>query len=228
MKKKFSKELLKNIVIFILIGICGGLTIWNLMLHTAKQPEAKVGKIIYEQANDPLEEVGFYPGRAYGDYYDLVFCFDDYLNSIGADEIQRYIYTSGEVRNYELRFKYDGFDYVITTTEFSSEPYTYSYYSRIEAKNEDVTFIVPVENCGTHICDATSPFKIDWIIFDVFHAATDKDSRLKKELRAGLEETNCPFYGLGIDHYEKWNNGETIQHDDLGNFTFEDGLDLHY
>ena len=82
MKKKFSKELLKNIVIFILIGICGGLTIWNLMLHTAKQPEAKVGKIIYEQANDPLEEVGFYPGRAYGDYYDLVFCFDDYLNSV--------------------------------------------------------------------------------------------------------------------------------------------------
>ena len=62
----------------------------------------------------------------------------------------------------------------------------------------------------------------------MFHAATDKNSELAKELRAGLDETNCPFYGLGIAHYERWEDGTIIWHDDMGEFTFADGLDLHY
>lgn len=224
-----EKEQLKSIAIFILIGISGGLLILNA-IHIGHNAVAKkeVTTVTYQPASEAIVESGFYPGRIYGDYTDLTFCFDEYLNSIGASEVKRYMYSTGEGKIYELRFKYSGFDYIIKTTEFKVDLYSYGLYSRLEVNNGQVAFVVPTENSGTYINDATSPFKVDWKIFDVFHAATDKNSGLVKELRAGLEETNCPFYGLGIAHYEQWNDGTVIWHDDLGNITFDDGLDLHF
>ena len=186
-------------------------------------------EIIYQPAQEMLIESNFYPGRIYGEYSDYVFCFDEYLDSIGATEITRYVYTAGEGTFFELRFKLDGNDWKLKTSEYrTQEIYTYGLYSTIEVNTGKVSFIVPTGNYGTHICDATSPFKIDWVIFDVFHNATDKNSELRKELRAGQDESNCPFRGLGIGHYEKWSDGKTFWHDDLGDFTIDDGLDLHY
>lgn len=186
-------------------------------------------RVEYQPAEESLFESSFYPGRIYGEYSDYVFCFDKYLESIGATEVARYVYTTGAGTIYELRFNYDGMKWKLKTTEFrSSDIYTWGLYTQIEADTGKVIFSVPTENCGTHICDSSSPFKCDWVIFDVFHNATDKNSGLAKELRAGMEESNCPFRGLGIAHCEKWPDGTIVWHDDVGDFTIDDGLDLHY
>ena len=228
MKKKVSKDVLKDVIICTLISLCVVSIILNVILGCSLESEKKGDAIAYEPADEIIVEKSFYPGREYGDYNDLTFCFSDYLESIGASNVQRRVYTTSEDKNYELSFEFDGFKYKIITTEFKVASHSYGLFSKIEAKKDNVLFAVPINNSGTYVCDATSPFKVDWIIFDVFHAATDKDCELAKELRAGLDETNCPFHGLGIAHYELWDDGTTIWHDDLGSFTFDDGLDLHY
>lgn len=191
--------------------------------------DEKTSEPVYQPASESIIESNFYPGRIYGEYSDYVFCFDGYLESIGATDVARYIYTTGAGTVFELRFKLDGNKWKLKSTEYrTSDIYTYGMYSGLEVDTGSVIFQVPTENYGTHICDSTSPFKIDWVIFDVFHNATDKNSELAKELRAGVEESNCPFRGLGVDHYEKWPDGTVIWHDDMGDFTVEDGLDLHY
>lgn len=231
MKKKRVE--LGGIVIF-LGCVCFALVIAVALLlgrdtHEKEIVTPEFERIVYEPANDELIESNFYPGRIYGEYSDYVFCFNEYLESIGATDVARYIYTTGEGTVFELRFNLDGSKWKIKTTEFrASDIYTWGTYSQIEVDTGKVLFCVPTENSGTHICDESSPFKIDWIIFDVFHAATDKNSPIGKEFRATVEESNCPFRGLGIAHYEKWSDGTTLWHDDVGEFTFDDGLDLHY
>ena len=223
--KKLNK---KDVVIFILIGIAGALLIINIIHICYRAYVENKSDVIYRPTSTAEDE--FYPGRAYGDYSDSTFCFDNYLESIGASKVQRYMYTNNEGKVCELWFEFDGLDYKIITTEFRTDTYNYGLYSKLQVEIEhgQCTIAVPTENTGSYICDATSPFKVDRIIFDVFHAATDKNSELAKELRAGLDETNCPFYGLGIAHYERWEDGTIIWHDDMGEFTFADGLDLHY
>lgn len=219
-----TKEKVKSAVIIVLSVVA---VVSLVTAYEAKHTIAEAS-VIYQPASESLVENGFYPGRVYGDYSDYVFCFDAYLNSIGATNISRYIYHIAEETVYELRFSLNGFDWILKTNEFRTDCLLYGYYSQIEAGNGKIAFHVPTENCGTHICDATSPFKIDWVIFDVFHNATDENSGLKKELCAGLDESNCPFMGLGIEHYEKEPDGKTTWHDDLGDFTIAEGLDLHY
>lgn len=186
------------------------------------------GAVTYSPAEKTLEENNFYPGRVYGDYTDLTFCFDDYLKSIGADKIQRYMYTTGENKVYELWFELDGSQWKLKTTEFKPDLYTYGLHSCIEVESGKVIFVAPSENSGTYISDATSPFKIDWEIFDIFHAATNPNMEYVRELRAGLDESNCPFRGLGLPHYEMEPGIAMTWHDDTGEYTLADGLDLHY
>ena len=228
MKKKVSKDVLKDVIICTLISLCVVMFILVIILGFSLKAEKEGEIIAYEPADEIYVGESFYPGRECGDYNDLTFRFSDYLGSIGAKNVHRRVYTTSEDKTYELCFEFDGFEYKIVTTEFKVSSHSYGLFSKIEARKENVLFAVPINNSGTYVCDATSPFKVDWIIFDVFHAATDKDCELAKELRAGLDETNCPFYGLGIAHYEQWDDGTTIWHDDSGSFTFDDGLDLHY
>lgn len=212
----------------VIITILACLNIFQYVsAHTLETTAAS--EVVYQPSEESLVESNFYPGRIYGEYSDYVFCFDEYLESIGATEISRYIYTTADGTVFELRFNLDGNSWFLESTEFRTKDlYTYGMYSKLEVDCGDVTFVVPTGNYGTHICDATSPFKVDWVIFDVFHNATDKNSELARELSSGSEETNCPFNCLGIEHYEKWSDGTVVWHDDLGDFTIEDGLDLHY
>ena len=230
--KEFVKKYEAQLVLSFVVITIGGSLVFSVVAENVKHRRAlekatAANAVTYSPAPEELSENGFYPGRVYGDYTDLCFCFNDYLNSIGADKIQRYMYSTGEGKVYELWFSFGGFDWKIVTTEFKSDLYTYGLYSRIEADNGKVTYAVPTENSGTYICDATSPFKCDWLIFDVFHAATSPDAEYVRELRKGMDEDGCPFIGLGMAHYEHA-KGETIWHDDLGDFTVADGLDLHY
>ena len=230
--KDFVKKYEVQIVLCFVVLAFGGALVFSVVAEEVKHRRAlekatAANAVTFSPASEELAENGYYPGRAYGDYTDLCFCFNEYLNSIGADKIQRYMYSTGEGKVYELWFSFDGFDWKIITTEFKSDLHTYGLYSRIEASDGVVTFAVPTENSGTYVCDATSPFKVDWLIFDVFHAATDKDAAYVKDLRRGLDEDNCPFRGLGVAHYERAKD-ETTWHDDLGDFTVADGLDLHY
>ena len=213
------------------MALVGTSVVLMLLLHLLKIgiTEAKAAELT--KANCvvcSLEEAGFYPGRAYGDYSDLTFAFDEYLESIGAKDIQRYVYQLNDDSVFELDFKFDGCDWKMKTTEFKTDLYLYGLYSTLEVGYKGVTYVIPVDNCGTHISDATSPFKCDWLVFDAFHIATDKKSEYRHELRTGFDEDSCPFIGLGIPHYECENDGQIIWHDDLGEFTIDDGIDLHY
>jgi hypothetical protein len=181
------------------------------------------------EVDKTLLEAGFYPGRLYDEKSDYIFAFDEYLNYVGATDVQRYVYTNEDGTNYELKFKFDDKEWTLKTVEFRMpDDYSWGMYSMIEVKDGGVRFIMPNENSGTHICDASSPFKIDWNAFNVFHASTDANSVLTRELRAEVEESNCPFRGLGVAHYEIWEDGEQIWHDDAGKYNADNGLDLHY
>ena len=181
-----------------------------------------------ELSKGTLEDAGYYPGRTYGDYYDLTFAFDEYLKSIGAENVERFIYQESDEVVYELRFRFDDSFWKIKTNEYKVDLFTYGLFSSLEVSYGGVTYVIPVENCGTHISDATSPFVCDRLVFDAFHLATDKESEFRRELRAGLDEDNCPFMGLGIPHYEQEGDSKPIWHDDIGEFTVAEGLDLHY
>lgn len=227
--KEFILRHFVTIVAAVLILLLTTGCIFQKVENKQLRRQLKSSEIIYQPAQEMLVESNFYPGRIYGEYSDYVFSFDEYLNFIGATEIARHVYTTGEGIVFELSFKLDGNNWKLKTSEYrTQEIYTYGMYSSIEVDTGEVIFAVPTGNYGTHICDSTSPFKIDWVIFDVFHNATDKKSDLARELRAGQDESNCPFAGLGIEHYEKWSDGRTVWHDDLGDFTIDDGLDLHY
>lgn len=230
--KKFTKrvfdrkwEIVTLIIIFILV-------FGNIYQFLDRHLMSKrmISEVSYQPPEQSIFEPVLYPGRAVGDYSDRIFNFDVYLNTIGATEVHRNFYTSGDdMMNYELRFKLDGNDWTVKTTEYrTADLYTYGMYSGIEVDTGRVKFKVPTSNYGSHISDSTSAFKMDWVIFGVFHNATDSQSELAKELRMGIEESNCPFRGLGIVHYELWPDDTAIWHDDAGDFMVEDGLDLNY
>jgi len=222
-KSKFNVFVGLIVVIFIL------LTMNIYMIHKCDSlKKANASEVEYQPAVVDLKEKGFYPGRVYGDYSDGVFDFSAYLNDIGATEVKRYIYDNNEGRNEELRFKLGNFDYKLKTTIFKTDSYTFGLYTSLEADNGKVRYAVPTTNSGSYIADSKSPIMVDWLIFDVFHNATDSNSQLRQELRNGMDETDCPFYGLGVAHYESWPDGIVIWHDDAGSFTVDGGLDLHY
>jgi hypothetical protein len=232
MKEKFKKDF----TFIMLIAVIFILLIMNVvMIHKydkLKQEmssSAEVAEANYHPASESLAEKNYYPGRVYNDYDDMVFAFDAYLEHIGATKVQRYIYqTSVGVVNFELRFTFDGLDYVITTTGYSTDDYLYGTYTALTASNGDVIFGVPTNSCGELVMDSTSPFFMDRDVFDVLHVATDKESMLHQKLQAGTDESNCPFLGLGVAHYEKnVSSGEVIWHDDAGDM-YEKKPDLHY
>ncbi|MDO4967516.1 MAG: hypothetical protein Q4E70_01995 [Candidatus Saccharibacteria bacterium] len=131
----------------------------------------------------------------------------------------------------KLLFSLGNFDWTVETVVFADGNSNYGVYTGVEAKNRisGTIYRAPVENCGTLMMDATSPFWFDRLAFDMFHIATDPNSELKAELREHMTERDCPFYGLGIPHYDKDpKTGEVRWHDDLGGYTVEEGLDLHY
>lgn len=229
----------------ILLVVSVGLLITAIFMGVQlQQSEAKVAKIEYEPVKTETDQ--FYPGRAQGDYSDTCFDMNGYLNSIGATSIQRAIYRTDEGTKQKLLFTLDDFDWTIETTIFGTGYADYGIYTAIEAKNRITgrLFRLPTENCGTIIMDANSPFWFDWLAFDVFHAATDPNCELVEELRTGMDDisepanaaeikaqidSKCPFYGLGVPHYDKDPaTGDVSWHDDLGQFTVEEGLDLHY
>jgi hypothetical protein len=179
-------------------------------------------------AKDLLEENGFYPGRIQGDYSDIVFSFDAYLESIGAENVQRYIYQEDEGAKHELHFDLDGSNYTVETTVFKMDNCTFGLYSNLVIDTGRVIFAVPTNNSGTFVLDATSPFVMDGLIFDVLHCVTDKNSIVRKDLQSKVEESNCPFRGLGVAHYERWADGTLIWHDDLGEYMAGNTLVLHY
>ena len=224
---KMNKDIVKNIAIAVLalISVCSVIAL-SIISHN-KEANA-ISAVEYRPASEVLVENGFYPGRVYGDYTDLCFSFDAYLKSIGAEKVQRYMYTTGESKSYELWFELNGMKWKLKTTEFKPDLYSYGLHSCIEVENGKVTFVAPSENSGTYVSDSTSPFKIDWVIFDVFHAATNPNSKYVQELRAGFDEDNCPFGGLGLPHYEIEPDAAMTWHDDTGEFTIADGFDLHY
>ena len=119
--------------------------------------------------------------------------------------------------------------YVLQTTEYRADHGVYCYISRFEIRDNEKVIAVPAGNCGTHIWDATSPFIVDRLVFDVFHIATDINSEYREELlsEANIEESDCPLRALGVAHYEE-KGEQAIWHDDLGDYTVTDGLDLHY
>ena len=160
-----------------------------------------------------LFECGFYPGRVSGDFSDTVFNFDAYLDNIGAKDVQRYIFQGGEGTIQDLCFNLDDKSYKIETTIYDADSCMFGLYSKLEVGNGYVKYCVPTNNSGEFIFDSNSPIMMDKTIFDVFHNVTDKKSK----------EDDCPFSGLGIDHYEKWEDGEVIWHDDSG-----EPVDLHY
>jgi hypothetical protein len=218
-------ETIKSIAIIVLMV---AVVILSISLIRSRNANAEASDVEYRPASEALRENGFYPGRIYGDYSDRVFNFDAYLNSIGAEKTQRYMYESGNGIIQELRFEIEETEYKLTTTIFRSDDYLFGLYSKLEIEMDGISYAIPTNNCGTFIMDSNSPFMVDWQVFDVMHASTDPDSGLAKVLRVNVEESNCPLRGLGIDHYEKWKDGITHWHDDQGDFTFDDGLDLHY
>ncbi len=190
---------------------------------------ASAQEISYEPVKTETDQ--FYPGRAQGDYSDICFEVNAYLNSIGATEVQRAIYQTNDGTHQKLLFSLGNFDWTVETVVFADGNSNYGVYTGVEAKNRisGTIYRAPVENCGTLMMDATSPFWFDRLAFDMFHIATDPNSELKAELREHMTERDCPFYGLGIPHYDKDpKTGEVRWHDDLGGYTVEEGLDLHY
>ena len=175
-----------------------------------------------------LAENEFYPGRTYGDYDDTVFDFDKYFEHIGAKNVNYYMYRIPEGIKQELRFTFDGFDYKVESTICRNVSCLYMIYSEVSAKKKDVTYSTSMLRNGAFIMDMNSPFLMDWLAFDLMHIATDYDSEFRHELQSGTEEEGCPFRAFGVPHYEIWKDGRVIWHDDLGDFTIEDGLDLHY
>ena len=218
--KKISIETVKSIAIVIM-------AVAIILLAVQKVQGKTENDVTYRPADESLVEKGFYPGRIYGDYTDRVFCFDAYLNHIGAEKVQRYMYETAAGTVQELRFTLGNFDYKVKTTIFRNDCYYFGLYTGLELDDGKVIYAIPTTNCGSFIMDSTSPFLMDWQIFDVLHCITNPDSELRREFQSGWED-NCPFRGLGIDHYEKWQNSEVIWHDDVGDFTLDDGLDLHY
>ena len=217
----------------IIIGVAGVILVVLLVLTvygTYKEDSKKAQQDELAEEWQELVDAGFYPGRVDGEMSDYAFCFNEYLYHIGAPAVKRYMYTNDDGINYEIRFKYNDMDWKLKTTEFRmDDEYSWSMYSTVEATTGGVTFGIPRGNSGTHICDNSSPFKMDWDAFDVFHVATDENSVITKELRSEVDESNCPFRGLGIMHYEQWEDGEMIWHtDDNGDYSKENGLDLHY
>ena len=230
--KKFKKRVFdrkREIPILVVIGILVFLVTFEFMM-LLQLSNRDVSKTSYQPPEQSIFEPILYPGRAFGDYSDRVFNFDVYLRTIGATDVTRSFYTSeDDSMNYELRFRLNDNDWTVKTTEYrTTDLYTYGMLSTIEVDTKRVVFKIPTSNYGSHINDSTSAFRMDWVIFGVLHNATDSQSELAKELRMGIEESNCPFRGLGIAHYEIWPDGTIIWHDDFGDFMVEDGLDLNY
>lgn len=195
-----------------------------------QKAEARVSAVAYEPVETETDQ--FYPGRASGDYSDMCFEMSAYLNSIGATEVQRYIYQTNDGTKQKLTFTLGNLDWTVETTIFPVGEYSeFGLYTSLEAKDKfsGTIYRIPPENCGTLMMDATSPFWFDRLAFDVLHIATDPSSELKSELREHMDSCDCPFYGLGLPHYDKdAKTGEVSWHDDMGNYLVEEGLDLHY
>ncbi|MBQ2638783.1 hypothetical protein IJF91_01830 [Candidatus Saccharibacteria bacterium] len=216
------------VVVRVLVGFVILLLILMAYMGT-RLVRASAQEISYEPVKTETDK--FYPGRAQGDYSDICFEVNSYLNSIGATEIQRAIYQTNDGTHQKLLFSLGNFDWTVETVVFADGNSNYGVYTGVEAKNRisGTIYRAPVENCGTLMMDATSPFWFDRLAFDMFHIATDPNSELKAELREHMTERDCPFYGLGILHYDKDpKTGEVRWHDDLGGYTVEEGLDLHY
>ena len=184
--------------------------------------EAKTNAV-YHPTNEALVENGFYPARVYGDYSDLVFDFDAYLDNIGAKNVQKSIYQRGDGTVHELRFDLDDRSYRLETTVFKTDSYAFGLYTRFDITIGEVKYSLPTNNSGNFICDANSPMMFDTDIFDIMHCVTDKDSTLRRDSQAGIEDNGCPFRGLGMAHYEQWPDGTVVWHDDAGNT-----CNLHY
>ena len=178
---------------------------------------------VYHSTNESLLENGFYPARVSGDYSDIVFDFDAYLDNIGAKNVQKNIYQRGDGTVHELRFDLDDKNYCLETTVFKTDSYTFGLYTRFSIKVGEVEYALPTNNSGNFISDANSPMMFDYDIFDILHCVTDKDSTIRRDCQAGLEDNGCPFRGLGMAHYEQWSDGTVIWHDDAGN-----ECNLHY
>ena len=179
--------------------------------------------ITYHAPDKALIESGFYPGRISGDYSDTVFNFDAYFDNIGAKSVQRYIFQRGEGTVQELCFELDDTNYKVETTIYDADSCMFGLYSKLEVGNDCVKYCIPTNNSGAFILDSNSPIMMDQTIFDVLHNVTDKNSTIRKTNASKFEENGCPFRGLGIAHYEKWEDGEVIWHDDYG-----EPVNLHY
>lgn len=192
---------------------------------------AAVGYMFKEDDEFTKRRAGFYPGRQYDDYSDKIFDFNGYLESIGATDIQRYVYTEGkDIVVMDLVFKLGQDKWKLQSYVFEGDGNT-TISSKIVVENEDVMFSTTSENRGKIVADNDSPFWMDKAVFDVFHAASNPECPVTTSLRQGLDEDNCPFRGLGIAHYERDQETlDVIWHDDQGDRTiYDEGSDfLHY
>ena len=178
---------------------------------------------VYHATGEALIENGFYLARIYGDYSDLVFDFDAYLDYIGATNVQKSIYQRGDGTVHELRFDLEDKSFCLETTVFKTESYAFGLYTRLGITVGEVEYSLPTNNSGNFVSDANSPMMFDYEVFDILHCVTDKDSTYRRNCQAGIEDNGCPFRGLGMAHYEQWSDGEVIWHDDYGEPT-----NLHY